>query len=247
MIKITVITITYNSEATLENTIKSVLEQGYENLEYIIIDGDSSDSTVEIIKKYEQYLAYWISEKDMGISDAFNKGLKKATGDIIGIINSDDKFCNNIFTRIVEVFENDIDYLYGNILIQDENEKPIKTMKSTYNNSFPYGGMPFGHPSLFMKKRIYDDIGFFNINYKVAMDFELVTRFYNKYIGFYLNENVAIYSRGGISDNNFIQGHKEVFAASIVTKEAHCFVATIHFVVRTCRTLVRKLIEGVTK
>lgn len=243
MIKLTIITITYNSEKTLEKTIHSVLNQKYDNLEYIIIDGYSSDGTVEIIRRYETSLAYWISEPDNGISDAFNKGLRIANGDIVGIINSDDLFSNNIFYKITSEFENrNIDYLYGDLVIKNENNN-LKVMKSTFKNTFPYGGMPFGHPTLFIKKSVYNRIGYFNTNYKVAMDFELFLRLFQYFKGYYLRENIAIHSRGGVSDINFILGHKEVLKASLASAASSNIVAIIKFIYRILRTAIRKVLE----
>ncbi len=123
--KISVITVCFNSEKTIARTIESVINQHYSDLEYIIIDGGSKDKTVEIINKYRNELSYFISEPDQGISDAFNKGIRVATGDIIGIINSDDWYENGIFKLVNEMFlqNKEIDVLVGALRYWDDKKK----------------------------------------------------------------------------------------------------------------------------
>ena len=134
--KISVITVCFNSEKTIEKTINSVISQNNQNYEYIIIDGFSSDKTNEIIGKYKKYIKFWISEKDSGIYDAINKGIKKSTGDIISILNSDDIYNdNNVLNYVSEKFNKDldVDMLIGNTLIKDKNtDKIIRNYTSTF-------------------------------------------------------------------------------------------------------------------
>ena len=166
---ISIITVVFNGEKYLEETIQSVINQTYSNVEYIIIDGGSTDGTLDIIKKYEDKIDYWVSEKDEGISDGFNKGIKLSKGKILGIINSDDEYIKNIFETISDIFkEKDIDYLYGDMILEDEEGNIIKEIKPDLKSKSIYGGMPFGHPTLFIKRKLYDKYGYFNNNYKIA-------------------------------------------------------------------------------
>ena len=241
---ISIITVVFNGEKYLEETIQSVINQTYSNVEYIIIDGGSTDGTLDIIKKYEDKIDYWVSEKDEGISDGFNKGIKLSKGKILGIINSDDEYIKNIFETISDIFkEKDIDYLYGDMILEDEEGNIIKEIKPDLKSKSIYGGMPFGHPTLFIKRKLYDKYGYFNNNYKIAMDFELYTRIYKKK-SYYLSKNIAKYKRGGVSDINYLLGHKEVLAATLACKDSNFFRSLFEYFYRISRTFIRKILEG---
>ena len=155
MIKISIITVCYNSAATLEKTILSVANQTYSNIEYIIVDGNSKDETVDIIKKQEDKITKWISEPDKGLYDAMNKGISMATGDIIGILNSDDTFFSNEILADIAKFHlnNSIDASVGNIIQHKEDGKIVRVYSSKYWNpqKLIIGFMP-PHPSIFFKR-----------------------------------------------------------------------------------------------
>jgi glycosyltransferase involved in cell wall biosynthesis len=170
---VSIITIVYNSDKTLENTIKSVLQQTYPNIEYVLIDGASTDDSLSIIKKYEKSLK-WISEPDKGISDAFNKGIRMCTGDLIGIINADDWYQNDAVETIVKHFNEQYDIYCGNINLIDNSDNIFKLKKSKvgYLNL----GMHIMHPSVFVTKRVYEKAGLFDIKYKIAMDYDMLLR-----------------------------------------------------------------------
>jgi len=132
--KVTVVTVTYNAEQYLEQTIKSVIEQDYSNIEYIIIDGGSTDRTLEIIKKYEKYLAYWVSEPDDGIFYAMNKGIEVATGDWINFLNAGDTYVNkNILSKVISQTEGETDIILSHTNLVKENDS-IKVFKADINN-----------------------------------------------------------------------------------------------------------------
>jgi glycosyltransferase len=183
--KISIITATFNSAKTIEDTIKSVLGQTYSDIEYIIIDGGSTDGTMDIVDKYKDKIAKIVSEKDGGIFDAFNKGIKLATGDVIGILNSDDFYADNsVVKNVVEKFmSSGTDTVYGDLVYVD----PIETSKvrrhwkaGEYNRSkFKTGWMP-PHPTFFVKNSLYDRYGVFNTWMKISNDYELVLRFLYK-------------------------------------------------------------------
>ena len=245
MLKLSIITITLNSAATLERTILSIIQQGVENIEYCIVDGGSTDDTLDLIKKYEHYIHYWVSEKDEGISDAFNKGLKACSGDVVGIINSDDFYCSGSLRKVIGCFDSPgIEFVYGNMRLVDKEGGFLRVVRPSQKVGFPYGGMPFGHPTLFVKRSVYERFQGYNLNYKIAMDFEFYTR-----IRFlksrYLDREIVTYSRGGVSDQFFCQGHREVLAASLASNEASFVTAVVSYIYRMSRTIFRKIGEVV--
>ncbi len=183
--KFSVITAVYNNAAHIEDCIKSVTGQSYSNIEYIIIDGGSTDGTVDIIKKYESKLSKWVSEKDNGIYDALNKGIKLATGDVIVFVHSDDMFASvDVLQKAAEVFkEKKCDSVYGDLLYvsKDNTDNVIRYWKSgtyRYNKLF-FGWMP-AHPAFYVKKKVYDELGLFNTSFRIAADYDVVLRFLHK-------------------------------------------------------------------
>jgi glycosyltransferase involved in cell wall biosynthesis len=184
-LKISIITITFNSASTLEQTIRSVIEQTYPNIEYIVVDGMSVDGTLEIIEKYKDKVSKIISEKDNGLYDALNKGIGMATGDVIGILHSDDFYIDNhVIQKYANTFlKNNSDCVYSDLYYVDKNntDKIIRKWKSGdyKNGSFLNGWMP-PHPTFFVKKKIYEKLGTFNTTFKSAADYELMLRFIHK-------------------------------------------------------------------
>ncbi|MGE0085823.1 MAG: glycosyltransferase family 2 protein [Desulfococcaceae bacterium] len=208
--KISLITVCRNSAHTIEDCIKSVEKQNYPDLEYIIIDGGSTDGTVDRIKKYQHMINYWISEKDSGIFHAMNKGLQKAEGDIVGFINADDFFASdNILSKISAALENtDYDGVYSDLIYVDQQntDRSVRYWKS---GEFSKKKMRFGwfppHPTLYFRKSVYDRLGFFDDRMKVSADYDLMVRFlycgnlHLKYI-----PCVSVKMRmGGVSNRNF--------------------------------------------
>ncbi len=216
--KISIITVCFNSELTIEETINSVSNQSYNNVEHIIIDGNSSDKTLKIINNYKHKIDIIISEKDKGLYYAMNKGIKLAKGDVIGILNSDDLFYSkNTLNNIVKHFksDNNLKLLYGNILYFNSfNSKVIRLWKSKsyFEKFFDYGNVP-PHPSVFAKREIYINNNF-NTDFKIAADYELLIRLLKKerVKSKFLNEIIVKMRDGGISTNNqnLIKQNKEV-------------------------------------
>lgn len=172
--KVSIITITYNAEKTLEQTIKSVINQTYKNIEYIVIDGGSKDSSLNIIKKYENNISKWISEPDEGISDAFNKGIDLATGELVGILNADDWYEPTTVQTVVENFNETYDIYCADLNLVDEQDKPFKRMKSKV--WFIDYGMHIMHPTTFVTLKSYKKYGKFDKELKIAMDYDLFLR-----------------------------------------------------------------------
>lgn len=181
--KISIITVCYNSEKTIEKTIQSVLAQTHFDCEYIIVDGVSKDNTVEIIKKYENKIANWISEPDKGLYDAMNKGIELATGDLVGILNADDVFAE---TRVLETIakfhqEHTIDASVSNIIQTNEDGKVIRlySAKNWNPQKLKIGFMP-AHPAIFFKRELFAKFGNYQLDFKIGADYELITRYFLK-------------------------------------------------------------------
>ena len=182
--KISIITVCYNSAATFEKTILSVAGQTYSDIEYIIVDGDSKDETVALIKKHEDKITKWISEPDQGLYDAMNKGIALATGDIVGILNSDDTFYANTVIAEIAAFHaaNTIEASVGTIVQHKENGKIIRNYSSKYwtPEKLKIGFMP-PHPSLFFKRELFQKYGNYELGFTIGADYELITRFFLKH------------------------------------------------------------------
>lgn len=209
MKKLSIITVTYNSEDTISETMTSVLKQMYRPLQYILIDGESTDRTNKIIRelmpKFETngIDIVMVSEPDQGISDAFNKGIELAEGEVIGIINAGDSFGNNIFMEIMRVDWDSIDVLCGDILWNDNKNGIEYVRKSNINWDKLKFEMSIMHPSCFVKKSTYIECGVFDISFKYAMDYELLCRIYRKNKNIkYIPLVIAKMEAGGISDTN---------------------------------------------
>jgi len=218
---VSIITVVLNNKDTIEDAIKSVLGQTYKNIEYIIVDGGSTDGTVDVIKKYAKYISKWVSEPDNGIYDAMNKGLKLATGDIIGFLNSDDVLnSNDCISAIVKTFEeNDVDVVYGNKVYSDKEDlnKIIRYWDAgEYNiNNFKKGWMP-PHLSFYAKREIYNKYGYYRTDLKIAADYELMFRFLYKHRikAKHLPKPIAKMRVGGISNKsikNILISNYEVY------------------------------------
>jgi len=215
--KISIITVCYNSHATIEKTILSVAEQTYKNIEYIIVDGNSKDTTLDLIKKHERTVTKWISEPDKGLYDAMNKGIKLATGDLIGILNSDDTFnTNKVIEEVVNFHtKNNIDASVGNIVQHTETGKIIRLYSSKYwdPDKLKIGYMP-PHPSIFLKKDLFSKFGNYNLDFKIGADYELITRFFLK--------NNINWKYSGITTTDMLVGGLSSSGASsykLITKE----------------------------
>ncbi|MBS1519706.1 MAG: glycosyltransferase [Bacteroidetes bacterium] len=205
--KISIISVVFNAQNTIERCINSVLGQKYKNIEYIIIDGGSIDNTVGIIEKYSANIDVFISEPDKGIYDAMNKGIARATGDVIGTINADDFFADNdVLYHIAKVFsEQDTSILYGDLDYIDPSEKVIRKWRSgKYSRGmFNWGWMP-PHPTFYCKKSLFDKLGVYKLDYGSAGDYELMLRFihFNNIDAYYLNKVLIKMVVGGVSNKS---------------------------------------------
>lgn len=197
---ITIVTIVYNDEPFIEQTIQSILKQSYENVEYLVIDGGSTDKTLEIIKKYDNQIDYWISCKDKGIYDAMNRGIILAQGVMIGLINSGDYCADDAIVHFAKRYQEHIDCYYTDIHIVFDTMHLI-TKK---NSSFDYWkGMPICHQSLFISTNTYKKVGLYNLNYKLLADYDLFLKLIRDYnCSFQYIPEAIIYAREGRSNNS---------------------------------------------
>lgn len=208
--KISIITATFNSSTTIHDCILSVNEQSHRDIEHIFIDGDSSDNSVDLIKELSKRDSIIISERDSGIFDALNKGIKKASGEYIGFMHSDDFFMNNhVLEMVVKQFEDSsADVVYGDILYVSKSDpsRIIRKWKSGVFNlkSLKYGWMP-PHTAVFMKKHVYEDFGNFNLDYRISADYDHLIRVLKQpnLIISYLPETITCMKVGGASNRSF--------------------------------------------
>ncbi len=202
--KISVITVVYNNHAHIAETICSVFSQTYSNIEYIIVDGASTDGTLNVINQFRNRIHHVVSEPDKGIYDALNKGLRIATGDVIGFLHSDDEFSSStVLETIAQAFRaGDWDGVYSD-LEYVKNKKVVRFWKSCPFQAplLARGWMP-PHPTLYLKREVYQEVGLFNLDYKIAADYDFILRTFNtlNYRFYYLSQVTVKMAWGGASN-----------------------------------------------
>ncbi len=203
-LKITIITVVFNGEKILEKTIQSVVKQTYQNIEYIIIDGGSNDKTLDIIKKYEKHIYYWISESDKGIYDAMNKGIKRASGDYVYFLNAGDALIDkDVIKKVAGALNREnASMLHGNVAYFDPfSGETVKKGRKIELGDLKKGITP-SHQATFIKRKTLLEFNGFNTQYSIAADFELFCRLYKKGVdSFYFDKKIAYYDGGGVSSN----------------------------------------------
>jgi putative glycosyltransferase len=220
---VSIITIAFNSAQTIRDTITSVLSQSYSNIEYIIIDGASNDATVQIVREYEPLFngrLKWVSEPDEGLYDAMNKGVKMATGDVIGILNSDDLlYDSNVLRDIALAFDENTDALFGNLYFvkSDDVHCIVRAWKGSTYSSFKKGWHP-AHPTFYVRREVYEKYGVFDTSFDVSADFELMLRFIekNRIRTKYLDRYMVKMRMGGESTRNIaniVKGNRNIIRA----------------------------------
>lgn len=207
--KVSIITVTYNSAKTLQRTLDSVQEQTYSNIEHILVDGASTDGTLDIIKANEQHIARYVSEPDEGIYDAINKGIKMATGSIIGILNSDDVLSNEfVIEQIVRNLRRQkADIAYGDLVYVDR-EDGDRIVRYWRSNKFKRRQLYFGwmppHPTMYIRRQVYDDCGLYSTALRISADYDFMLRVlrHDKYKKVYIPQVLVRMAMGGISNRN---------------------------------------------
>jgi len=221
--KITIITVCYNSASHIADAINSVSSQDYKHIEHIVIDGNSNDGTQKIIEENSDKLSFWLSETDHGIYDAMNKGIQKATGDVIGILNSDDFYYDKqVISKVANAFsDEEVEAVFGDLIFVDPNnlDKTVRTYSSKkwHPDRFAKGYMP-AHPTFFVKREFYDKHGLFETDYEIAADYELLVRllYVHKLKYKYLPMKMVKMRKGGVSSNGIqsnIVLNKEIIRA----------------------------------
>jgi len=250
--KISIVTPTYNSKATISRNVTSVISQSYRNFEQIIVDNKSEDDTLSLIRQlYDENdlkdRLKIISEKDDGISDAFNKGIKATTGEIIAILNSDDTYHNDhVFEEVVKIFNDpEILFAHGDVYFDDpvygsNIRKPLLCPVTT--------AMPYNHPTMFLRKEIYEKFGLFDLSYRYSMDFEFIVRLEKKFpefktkVKYFSDFPIAKMYSGGASWKNEIQSIKETKKA-LKKYDFWNSSAKKNYLLRICRTRLKKYLS----
>jgi glycosyltransferase involved in cell wall biosynthesis len=223
--KISIITVCYNSEKTIADTFTSIQSQDHDDIEYIVVDGGSTDNTLKIAKQFENTITKLISEPDRGIYDAMNKGISYATGEIVGFLNSDDVFAHSkVISDINRSFEqSNADCLYGDILYVSKDLKKINRYWITGQGSAKdfYTGWAPPHPTFYVRRSIFAECGLYKLNYPVVADYEYMLRVMVKYQkrAVYLPEVIVWMRLGGISNNSFKSRKRSFLDSSKVWKD----------------------------
>jgi len=207
---VSIVTVVYNGERHIDQAIRSVLSQTYDNIEYIIVDGGSTDRTLNIIRKYEDHINCWVSESDRGIYDAMNKGIGLARGDLVGLLNSDDWYADGAIAEVVRMYSSDggknrVIAGKWNIVL----ERLGITIEATPSLRF-HTGMPFCHQAMFVPKTIYDSVGLYDTRYRFAADLDMVLRLYTSNTPFTFSDKVLVHFRAtGASDQYYRESVRE--------------------------------------
>lgn len=240
---VSIVTVSFNSDKTIERTIKSVINQTYSNIEYIIIDGGSQDSTVSIIKSYSKYLKYWVSEKDSGIYHAMNKGILASSGDIIGIINSDDWLNYDSVEKIVKAvkgIDGDFFVIHGKIARYDKYNKFVGEHYPKKIPWYHFISTPFKHPSMFVAHKVYEKIGLFDEHIGLSADYDFMLRVIRNHCQtHFLNTVITNMQNIGISSGGFEQGPFRMRVEVVRRHTSNIVLAILICSVRVCYKAVR--------
>lgn len=250
ILKLSIITISFNAEKVIERTILSVLNQSEQVYEYILIDGASTDGTCEIIRSYEEQFKakgiryIHVSEKDKGISDAFNKGIKRASGDLVGIINADDELMPDACKILTEYAEkHPADIYYGDCIWIDEKNSWKYVSKPKHNLQELLYNMILIHPSTFVKREVYEECGVFDISYRYCMDKQLLYRFYKQNKKFkYVEASLTKFKAGGVSDTQVKAVFREGSRMALENGEPYFKVKFIEY-----KKLIREILVRTIK
>jgi glycosyltransferase involved in cell wall biosynthesis len=236
---ITVVTICKNAESTIERAIQSVISQDYDAYEYIIIDGNSEDRTISVIEKYKDKISSIVSEPDSGISDAFNKGITNAKGDIISLVNADDGLMPGALKSVAENYDENIDVYRGITVLWDEDSgtkfEEMPSMQLRLN-----GRNHICHQSTFVRKSAYRQVGLFNADYKYAMDFDMLLRLQNAGMRFkFINKPLAFYTLGGRTASKFTKERLNEIERIILSNGGQRRDVLIYRIYRTVANVVK--------
>ena len=245
---VSIITVSFNASTTIERTICSVLEQNYPAINYIIIDGGSTDDTVDIIRRYSAKIDHWISERDQGISHAFNKGLELAAGELITFVNADDWLSSDQISNAVEALNThrDASFVYGDLICYRDGRPLYRNIgRSEYRSTIHRRIDYLNHPTLVAKKFLFREVGGFDLTYKRAMDFEWLQRVDKfGYFGVYSDRIVGNFSLGGVSHTELFQALSEVRQASIL-HHGRPVGAWVYYAICCSKAAIRIVVERI--
>lgn len=241
--RITVITISYNSSATIEATLASVTAQAYEDMEYVVVDGGSTDGTQSIIDRYRQHIAFYVSEPDRGISDAFNKGIRHSTGDIIVCINSDDQLLPGALQKVAEHYDGETDiYSCDLLLLNTQTGEKRVQHPSTHFPLMPFFRKP-GHQGVFITRQAYDRLGGYDTSLHYTMDLDLLMRATAAGMKFkHVPETVSVFRLGGATNESIFKKRKE-YVALIRKNGGSWLQAYIFYGFLICTQTVKKALR----
>jgi len=243
---VSIITVVCNGGQYLEQTIKSVIGQTYGNIEYLIIDGGSTDGTLDIIRKYEDQIDYWVSESDKGISDAMNKGIASSTGEIIGLLHADDWYSPDQIERGVDALkQTDADFVFGDLHFHDSaGEFKYRINGDPGYRNIINSRMPdICHPTVLVKREAYERAGLFDTGLHVAMDYEWFLRLHRiGGEGKYVNGLLGHMRIGGVSDSSYVKALKEVRQIAIQYGQP-ALIADLFLIYRVMKGVVRRILE----
>ena len=243
-LKISIITVVYNAESTIGSCIESVLQQRFKNVEYIIIDGGSTDNTVAIIESYRPHIAHFISEPDKGIYDAMNKGIRLATGNVVGMLNADDFFADDtILGTIADAFQkNNVDITYGDLDYIDAGDKVIRKWRSGEftRRSLAFGWMP-PHPTFYCRRHIFEKYGLYSLEYGSAADYQFMLNclYVNKLSALYIKKVIIKMKIGGISNQSLNNRVKGLLFDLKAMRNARIALPVIALIVKPVRKIIQ--------
>lgn len=209
---VSIITVTYNAKNYLEQTIQSVIAQTYPNIEYIIIDGGSTDGTIDVIKKYDNHIAHWVSEPDRGIYDAMNKGIRLAHGKLIGMVNASDYYEPNTVQRVIEAYQAkpNVGIFHGNINMLNEDGSFFKRKVADTNLQHLEMGFSIFHPTFFVTANVYETMGLYDIHFRLAADYDFALRCWKAGVIFHHIDSILSNFRvGGATNQQRLQSLEE--------------------------------------
>lgn len=240
---ISIITVVYNGEQYLEETIQSVINQTYDNIEYIIIDGGSTDGTLDIIRNYEDQIDYWVSEKDNGIYDAWNKGVVCSTGEWIGFLGADDFYLSEAIQTYVNHAQKDYDYISSRVEIIDENKKFIKHMGHSWSWKIFRRYMNVAHVGSLHNRKLYAEHGLYDyVSYKIAGDYELLLRKRDKLRTAYFDSITAKMRNSGVSNCNTNVVFRETLNAKLTTANRNILFAYTEYSIGYLKYFVKSVL-----
>jgi glycosyltransferase involved in cell wall biosynthesis len=245
---VSIITACRNVAGTIEDTILGVLSQGYPNIEYIIVDAESDDGTADVIRKYEHDVALWIRGPDGGIADAWNKGIGRASGEIVGIINGDDFYAPDALKTIGAFFarRDDVGFVYGDLKHIDGSGgcDYVEKGRPDYERILLRDMLNIPHPTVFVRREIYRQLGAFNSRYKVAPDYEFLRRIVSKGVkGEYIPQILAVMRGGGVSETKRLLALREVRTISVAYGYNRA-LASCYFYVKRLRLIVGGILRN---